>query len=381
MRNLRIISVALAAIAALTVALGAVFLSAARSVDFVTTGGAISAEATGLTAEEISEILNNGGFTLDENGTLGKPDGYEEGDFGSLWNKVEDMHDVLMGRDENGNQDPVKQILRYNRYNNSLTANSGDTNIIIELDLSAAEVKTLSASAFDAFLQVAIGYNAGIFGQVEFEEDVNLIDTATGEVTGMETGVNITETLVGGLVSRYPFNLRIILSAPADGGEIVFERDCFSFSGVIYSPEVIELDISEVPLTENEDGTVSGIDISQVSNLPYLNWITAEGDAAQRKFALKNAMDYVFSASDAETGIYVKMGDNGLAVPAYKITKTSGWNSSQSITVYAKDQSEAEAKIAAIRAEYGGSIPSGTRFYYSVLNENNVPGSAVEITV
>lgn len=381
MRNFRIISVALAAIAALTVALGAVFLSAARSVDFVTTGGAISAEATGLTAEEISEILNNGGFTLDENGALGKPDGYEEGDFGSLWNKVEDMHDVLMGRDENGNQDPVKQILRYNRYNNSLTANSGDTNIIIELDLSAAEVKTLSASAFDAFLQVAIGYNAGIFGQVEFEEDVNLIDTATGKVTGMETGVNITETLVGGLVSRYPFNLRIILSAPADGGEIVFERDCFSFSGVIYSPEVIELDISEVPLTENEDGTVSGIDISQVSNLPYLNWITAEGDAAQRKFALKNAIDYVFSASDAETGIYVKMGDNGLAVPAYKITKTSGWNSSQSITVYAKDQSEAEAKIAAIRAEYGGSIPSGTRFYYSVLNENNVPGSAVEITV
>ena len=81
MRNFRIISVALAAIAALTVVLGAVFLSAARSVDFVTTGGAISAEATGLTAEEISEILNNGGFTLDENGTLGMPEGYSPGDF------------------------------------------------------------------------------------------------------------------------------------------------------------------------------------------------------------------------------------------------------------------------------------------------------------
>lgn len=380
MRTLRVFALAAAAAAALIFITGALKLKAAVNIAFNTTGGGITAERW-LTPEEAAQIIVNGGFSLTEDGTLGKPDGYEEGDFGSLWNKVKDMHDVLMGRDENGNQDPVKQILRYNRYNNSLTADSGDTNIIIELDLSAAEVKTLSASAFDAFLQVAIGYNAGIFGQVEFEEDVNLIDTATGKVTGMETGVNITETLVGGLVRRYPFNLRIILSAPADGGEIVFERDCFSFSGVIYSPEVIELDISEVPLTENDDGTVSGIDISQVSNLPYLNWITAEGDAAQRKFALKNAMDYVFSASDAETGIYVKMGDNGLAVPAYKITKTSGWNSSQSITVYAKDQSEAEAKIAAIRAEYGGSIPSGTRFYYSVLNENNVPGSAVEITV
>ena len=380
MRTLRVFALAAAAAAALIFITGALKLKAAVNIAFNTTGGGITAERW-LTPEEAAQIIVNGGFSLTEDGTLGKPDGYEEGDFGSLWNKVEDMHDVLMGRDENGNQDPVKQILRYNRYNNSLTPDSGDTNIIIELDLSAAEVKTLSASAFDAFLQVAIGYNASMFGQVvDFEEDVNLIDTATGKVTRTET-VNITETLVDGLVSRYPFNLRIILSAPADGGEIVFERDCFSFSDFIYIPEVIELDISEVPLTENEDGTVSGIDISQVSNLPYLNWITAEGDAAQRKFALKNAMDYVFSASSAETGIYVKMDDYGLAVPAYKITKTSGWNSSQSITVYAKDQSEAEAKIAAIRAEYGGSIPSGTRFYYSVLNENNVPGSAVEITV
>ena len=110
MRNLRIISVALAAIAALTVALGAVFLSAARSVDFVTTGGAVTAEINKITPEEAAEILINGGFTITDD-MLGPPEGYDPGSgFIGMWNKVKDYHNALMGRDENNVIDEKNQL-------------------------------------------------------------------------------------------------------------------------------------------------------------------------------------------------------------------------------------------------------------------------------
>lgn len=396
MRNFRIISVALAAIAALTVVLGAVFLSAARSVDFVTTGGAISAEATGLTAEEISEILNNGGFTLDENGTLGMPEGYSPGDFTVLWNSIGELHDTLMGRDENGVTDEKKQLLKYIRYTNSLCPSAEEGELIIVLDLSAADITVIGESAFDAFLNIAIGYNAFGIG-TSFTEEVAIIDTATGEVLRTE------ETALTNSSVWNNFSVRIILPPPREGREIYFDDN--SLNTQWYSPNAVELDITDSELRKNADGSISGIRLSPQATGTniwgtaiqplHLHWITAEDDLTQQEYAFKNGVDFILAGGagstaeyDADAEMYVKKGNNGLAVHRSEISRTAGGNSQKSITIYAAENPQTGYAdhtdvidlfnylyVNYVTQSYPGMFEE-TDFYHVLLDENNMPSSA-----
>lgn len=394
MRNLRIISVALAAITALTVALGAVFLSAARSVDFVTTGGAISAEATGLTAEEISEILNNGGFSL-ENGKLGMPEGYSPGDFTELWNSIGELHDTLMGRDENGVIDEKKQLLKYIRYTNSLCPSAKEGELIIVLDLSAADITVIGESAFDAFLNIAIGYDALGIG-TSFTEEVAIIDTATGEARTEKT--ELTNSSVWN-----NFSVRIILPPPREDGEIYFDDN--SLNTQWYSPNAVELDITDSELRKNADGSISGIRLSPQATGTniwgttiqplHLHWITAEDDLTQQEYAFKNGVDFILAGGagstaeyDADAEMYVKKGNNGLAVHRSEISRTAGGNSQKSITIYAAENPQTGYAdhtdvinlfnylyVNYVTQSYPGMFEE-TDFYHVLLDENNMPSTA-----
>lgn len=404
MRNLRIISVALAAITALIVILGVVLLSAAESLNFVTTGGAVTAEINKITPEEAAEILINGGFTITDD-MLGPPEGYDPGSgFIGMWNKVKDYHNALMGRDENNVIDEKKQLLRYFRYTKPLCPSSEGAEIIIELDLSSTNVTEFDEYCFDAFLQVAIGYN--LFGSgAHFAEKVTEIDVATGYPTKTEEEeeeVNITESIVTDIFGRNSFSMRVILPEPAEGEELIFHDG--SLSARYYTPNAIELDISGIELKKNADGSVSGIDMSANAtsgsgtwgnrSQMHLHWIMDGDNRVQQEYAFKNGVDFILAGGAGSTvnfNIYselcVKHGKKGLAVPVSEIGRITGSNAENRITVYAAENPQTGYAdhtdvINMLKYLYANYVTQGfqnmfeeTKFYHVLLNEDNTPES------
>lgn len=408
MRNLRIISVALAAITALIVILGVVLLSAAGSLNFVTTGGAVTAEINKITPEEAAEILINGGFTITDD-MLGPPEGYDPGSgFIGMWNKVKDYHNALMGRDENNVIDEKKQLLRYFRYTKPLCPSSEGAEIIIELDLSSTNVTEFDEYCFDAFLQVAIGYNL-LGSGAHFAEKVTEIDVATGDPTKTEEEeeeVNITESIVTDIFGRNSFSMRVILPEPAEGEELIFHDR--SLSARYYTPNAIELDISGIELKKNADGSVSGINMSANAtsgsgtwgnrSQMHLHWITAEitaeDDLTQQEYAFKNGVDFILAGGAGSTvdfNIYselcVKLGKKGLAVPVSEIGRITGSNAENRITVYAAENpktgyADHTDVVNMLKYLYANYVTKGfpnmfeeTNFYHVLLNEDNTPES------